>query len=223
MLNTVKSPFEGEPHTVDGRDMLGRRAFAISTKVLSPEIAQVVDAVALLIAPLLWYIAFQNSLERSFTLSEYLVAIILPPLLIVPFRKLLRYGAQRKVEIEMTVESMVVNYGGQQASFDRRLPHSFSLLPHDKAADEQDEIEAQRRGGSGGVPHRYFTRAFIVTYDYVGQRHDIVALMGQKEAAALHARLVLCDKLLDAEKRRRPEPLLGAGPDWTYETGVIEQ
>jgi hypothetical protein len=95
------------------------------------------------------------------------------------------------------------------------------VLPHDKAGDEQDEIEAIRRGGANGIPRRYFTRAFIVTYDYVGQRHDIVSVMGQKEAAALQARLVLCDKLLDAESRRRVESFADAGPDWTLETGNI--
>jgi hypothetical protein len=96
------------------------------------------------------------------------------------------------------------------------------MLAHDKAPDEEDEIEASRRGGRAGVPRRYYTRSYVVTYDYLGQRHDIVVMMGKKEASALHARLVLCDRLLDAERNRR-DAALTTGPDWAPETGVIEQ
>jgi hypothetical protein len=225
MFQAVKSPFEGEPRTTEGRDVQGRRAFAITARVLSPENAQIADLMAILFVPFFWFVTYQAILGQS-EASHYwgYAAWAVLPLLALPLVRVMnRYLMRHEVMIEITDTTFAVSQGGDYAVFDRNLPHSFSVLPHDKAPDEQDEIDASRRSGPGKAPRRYYTRAYVVTYDYVGQRNDVVALMGQRDANALHARLVLCDKLLEAQRQRKGHAPFDAEGGWGAETGDIAE
>lgn len=225
MFQAVKSPFEGEPRTTEGRDAQGRRAFAITARVLSPENAQIADLMAILCVPFCWFLAYQAILDRSEASHYwgYAVWAVLPVLSVPLVRVMNRYLMRHEVSIEITDSTFAVSHGGDYAVYDRNLPHSFSVLPHDKAPDEQDEIDASRSSGAGGAPRRYYTRAYVVTYDYVGQRNDVVALMGQKEANALHARLVLCDRLLEAQRQRNVPAAFDSEVSWAAGTGDIAE
>ncbi|WP_439543985.1 hypothetical protein [Hyphomicrobium sp.] len=224
MEPAIKSPFEGEPRTIEGRDARGRRAFAITANVLTPESAQLADLAAILSVPFYWYVTWQTQPAPSHFLA-YAVWLLLPLLLIPMHKALARYLMRSKVYLEVTEDTFAIGVGKDCAVFDRLLAHSFSVVVHDKAADEQDELDAARQssGRPSGSPARYYTRAFIVTYDYLGQRNDIVAMMGQREANALQARLTLCDRLMETQRQKGKGLSMSPQDEWATQTGDIEE
>lgn len=118
------------------------------------------------------------------------------------FREEGRKHAQKVATIVLTETTIFLKEPPQlfQAdkwrSFDRRHPHRFVLVAHERAQAEQDDIQFRQRQGNVRV-RRYYTDSFFVVLEHLGQRYDIAEVMGPRNANAILARLNLCDDFLD--------------------------
>jgi hypothetical protein len=128
--------------------------------------------------------------------------------------------------IRFTEDSFSMKRGKEDWQvFDRRHPHRFVLLPHDRAQEEKDRHEYEKAKASIGrravMPRRYYTNAFHVVFEYLGQRHDILEVHGPKEAQAILTRLLTCDSLMEAQANKGKGVPLTPADEWGPQPGDI--
>lgn len=70
---------------------------------------------------------------------------------------------------------------------------------------------------------RWYANSFHVSFDYLGQRNDIMTVYGQKEAVAIATRLKACDDVLDALARRGQGTPLTPADEWGDQPGAIPE
>lgn len=150
------------------------------------------------------------------------VAFIWPWLAMPPIRRIHRHLLGQTVRIEITRDRLRVCGSWGWQAYDRRLPHRFVLLQHDKAAREQllndfkiREAQLRQRAVS---PPRYYQDSWHVIFESVGQRIDLATVFGLKSARAMQARLEGCCQVLDGQfgtgegVARNPEDEWHRGP-----------
>ena len=85
--------------------------------------------------------------------------------------------------------------------FDRTLPHTFSVIEHEKLRIQQGELELQKLKGLSAVKIgkkvQFYSECAHIVFDYSGQHHVILTAYGQKDAKKIARRLMLCDGELD--------------------------
>lgn len=108
-------------------------------------------------------------------------------------------------------------------SFDSRLPHRFVRVPHDWAQHERDEHEYQRRNSPEARLTRYYSDAFIIVLEQLGQRHDIAEVMTAKRADEILTRLTLCDEYMKGIVNERKRLPLRPEDQWSGQTGSVPQ
>jgi hypothetical protein len=111
--------------------------------------------------------------------------------------------------------------------YDRLLPHRFALVQHDWAQAEQENAEFQaaqaQRRGKLIRKRRWYSNSFHVSFDYIGQRNDVLTVYGQKKALAILTRLNACDNVLDALARRGQGTPLTPEDEWGDQPGAIPE
>ncbi|TCU03638.1 hypothetical protein [Rhizobium sullae] len=129
-----------------------------------------------------------------------------------------RETAREVARVRFTETSIGMSWNGQWRTFDRHHTHRFVLLEHDKTRAENDDLDFQQRQGSvkgqAKPITRYYSAAFIVAFEYFGQRFDIAEVMGRKEAAAIVARLALCDEMMNGIVNRKPTVVQKPEDEW---------
>jgi len=143
-------------------------------------------------------------------------------------KKVLRNQLGRWCSVAVFEEkTFFIQRGSNWDAFDRQLPHNFALVPHDKAQEERDEHDFAKGGGAVNrnsvLFTRYYSDSYIVVYEHMGQRHDICAVHGQKEANAILARLVLCDKVMDAQLSYGKGAAITPSKQWDNSSGEIPE
>jgi len=225
---TNLSPFHGKPDTKQYLGEDGELSFHIYPRELTPLRAKIADTLApLSAAAMAWEgFLFVNAIPAPAD-WYYWAAIGGPflalPLLILSYRFLLK----RRWSMVLTPDQFkVLTLCGWQ-SYDRRLPHKFALLPHDKTQIEKEEIERQLRQGNGhGKTYSqlcYYGDAFHLSYEYLGQRNDIATIFGQKQAIALAARLKAVDEVMDAQAKMGDGTPLSPDDQWDDQPGDVDE
>jgi hypothetical protein len=111
--------------------------------------------------------------------------------------------------------------------FDRELPHRFTLVPHDWIQAELDEGEFRMQQAQLAKKpirkQRWYAKSFHVSFDYLGQRNDIMTIFGQKEAVAVATRLKAVDDVLDAIAHRGQGTPLSPEKEWHDQPGAIPE
>lgn len=227
MLQRVRSPFAGKPVTRQVADRNGSPAFYVQPRVLTPVRAMAANwlAGAGVVAGLAYGLSAVASTPNPD--SGMLVAAATVPLaggfvLYGALRSLLR----KRVPMILTLEQFSVKSLFGWKHYDRLLPHRFALLQHDWTQAEQEQQDfraAAQRRGKLVKKQRWFGKSFHVSFDYVGQRNDVLTVFGPKEAMAIVTRLNACDSVLDALARRGQGTPLTPADEWGDQPGAIPE
>jgi hypothetical protein len=202
-MSSILKAFEGEPATTVGTEN-GQPVITVSARYLRPDEAEGADVLGIIIAcgavALAGWIGFE-----TMEVSAPVIGLFCGGLLGRPFMQLkLRQWCRMTSIIKLTADRIFFQkapFGVPEKEcqqFDRRHPHRFVLLPHDKARAETDEIEYLTRNKPGRRVARYFTDSWVVVLEYMGQRYDLAEVMGKRRATAILDRLVLCDQYMDS-------------------------
>ena len=220
------SPFRRGPHTRQQVRADGATVLTVTVRELTPFRAKLVDRIAFWSALTLFgclvYIAL---IATTQTWQAWLAAVGLP-LLAYPFMLLAyRYFLAKPALFEFTPETFRVKTLFGWKRFDRQHAHAFALLPHDKALDERDAHDLATRKaqlkGKAIARKRYYGDSFHLSYDYLGQRNDLMTIYGRKEALAIQTRLTACDDVMDGIARKGNGVSLRPTDDWSEQPGDI--
>lgn len=111
----------------------------------------------------------------------------------------------------------------QWKCFDSRLPHRFFRVEHDRAQQERDEHQYQRQNSPGVRLTRYYSDAYIVVLEQLGQRYDIAEVMSERRADEILARLTLCDEYMKGIVNNRKRIPMRPEDQWAGQTGSVPQ
>jgi hypothetical protein len=223
-----KSPFEGDPHTeqVIGPD--GAMSFKITTMTLSPMRARIVDIIAGAVVGYMILIGIAVTIQQNDPWGLVFFcggAVVLRRLI----RRWIAEEFEARTVLTFTADSFTVRRGrsGRQDSFDRQHSHRFSLIQHDRAPEEQRQHEHEQREDQmkRRVVWRkpYYQDSYIVSFDYLGQRNDLMEVYGRKDALAILARLKACDEVMEAQSRKGKGTPLSPAQEWPVQPGDIPE
>jgi hypothetical protein len=224
----MRSPFAGKPATWQVADRNGNPAFRIEPRILTPLRVSMVRFLSGagtlgMFAMSLASLAGTNNPDGNGVIAAFVVpvvgGIVLHQVLGALFRK--------RVQIMMTLEKFSVRGLFGWKHYDRLLPHRFALLPHDwqQAERDQDEYRMQQAQlqKQPMKKNRLYANSFHISFDYLGQRNDLMTVYGQKEAVAIAMRLKACDDVLDALTRRGQGTPLAPEDEWGDQPGAIPE
>src|SRR6185312_10202527 len=189
MLQKIRSPFAGKPATTQVADHNGAPAFYVQPRVLTPVRAMAASwltglGVVAGIGYGLADIANAPNPDSGMLTGAIVVPLVGGFVLYGALRSLLR----KRVRLLLTLEQFSVKTLFGWKHYDRLLPHRFALLQHDwtQAEQEQHQFQAAHAQMRGKVfrKHRWYGNSFHVSFDYLGQRNDLLTVYGPKEAMA---------------------------------------
>ena len=216
-MTSVLQALEGEPKT-EMVKVKGRTIINVEIKHLPPALAQDADEAAWCGVFLMFLAPFGiGYLAQEFT--PIMGALWLASICAYhPIRACFREVSHETPKVQFTEKTIEMSWQGKWRAFDRDHSHRFILLEHDKTKAENDELDFKRQYASknGQVRRvtRYFSNAYVVAFEYLGQRFDIVEVMGRKEATAIVARLTLCDEMMKSLVSTRPNVVLKPEDEW---------
>jgi len=227
-MEQYKSPFEGEPRTDQKTDETGAMTFTVTTRTLTPLRARIVDGVTVL---LILYIAVIGILvgirEHDPWAWVFLVGGPLAGHRVI--RRWIAEEFETKTVMHFTDTTFAVKHGlaGAWESFDRRHAHRFALVQHDHARREQAEHEHGQRidqtKGRATWRTPYYQESYFVSFEYLGQRNDLMAVYGRQEALAILARLKACDEVMESQARNGKGVPLNPRDEWGEQPGDIPE
>ncbi|WP_165918568.1 hypothetical protein [Rhizobium azibense] len=217
MMSSILQAFEGEPKTVMVTDK-GKTVITVEASHLRPTVAQEADEAAKLGAWLL----FLAPLGIGYMIQEFntLLGCMMAAGVVAkgPLSFCFRETAREVAKVRFTETGIEMSWNGQWRTFDRHHTHRFVLLEHDRTGAEKDDLDFQQRLGSvkgqAKPVTRYYSAAFIVAFEYFGQRFDIAEVMGRKEATAIVARLALCDEMMNGIVNSKPTVVQKPEDEW---------
>lgn len=199
------SPWDGFPKTRLETDENGKRCFIVTPRVLTPMRAKAAEAMAGVIAIMLTIIGI---LYLSDSQNEpdvwMLLAIPLAPWLFFPL--IYWFSAAffaKETKIVLTEKRFEVHGFITKRVFDRTLPHSLSLFQHDWAEAEmrENDFAIRKAAREGRVIQKtpYYADSAVVSFDYLGQRNDVLVAYPKTAAHNVLTRLQACDAVLNRQ------------------------
>jgi hypothetical protein len=226
MAQTARSPFAGTPATWQVADANGNPAFRIEPRILTPLRASMVNILSGVAAVGLFIYSLGSLAGTANADGGSLGAAVMVPVIgAVALHGALKSLFRKRVKIMMTLERFSVRGLFGWKHFDRLLPHRFAVLPHDwqQAERDQDEYRMQQAQlrKQPMKKARLYANSFHISFDYLGQRNDLMTVFGQKDAVAIAMRLKACDDVLDAFVRRGQGTPLSPQDEWGDQPGAI--
>lgn len=203
----IVQPFAGEPHTRQEVTEDGGIEFTITASTITPDWAEFADALCwgLMLLGILIACVHIPSM-RDATLGTWAFGIGAPIALRYWFESDIRDLFRSKTEFWMSRDYFAIKRNGDWDTFDRRLSLRFALVEHDQALEEKRRLDyEQQRASMNRQAVRskpYYGDSYIVVAEYFGQRHDLLAVYGRKEALAIVARFQACNEIIEAAERR---------------------
>jgi hypothetical protein len=206
MSPEFRDPLDGKPSTAEAIGADGLPLFRIRPLVLTPLRAKIADACAwVMMAALavgcigLFFTHRSHGFESAVVLFAALLGAWLAAWPLVTCG--LRLAFRRRTEIEMTTDGIAVRTWRGWQRYSRLLEHRFAHVLHDLAAQEyrENDFKGRKAAASGRVIHLtpYYGESFHVVLLYAGHRVDLLTVFGQKDMAAIIARLQYCDRRLN--------------------------
>jgi hypothetical protein len=228
MAKRIRSPFDGFPAAWQTYDRHGNPVFHVEPRILTPLRAVILSNAS----DLAVFAGIGYGLWSAFTAENpnvwmFAAAVIIPIALERPIYKTLESFIRKRVRIRLTLGRFSIKRWFGWRNFDRQLPHRFAVLPHDWTQAEQDLEELRQQEAQlkrqPTMRYRLYGESFHVSFDYLGQRNDLMTVYGQKEAVAVAMRLKACDDVLDALMQRGHGTPLDPGKEWSDQPGEIPE
>lgn len=225
-LPKIRSPFAGFPETKEITKN-GSLRFVIKPKTLTPQRAMIADFLGVTSALGSAYYCLMFVSLHPQTPGWAWIGAMVGPLLCMRFFQWI-WRALMKSESRFEIDELVFTKRRFPVSrtFDRSLPHKFALIPHDHAQKEKEkhEFEIRQASAKGKVisKRRYYGESFHLSYEYLGQRNDLLTVFGRKEALAVAARLKACDDVMNKHTGFDDGVALAPEHQWNDQPGEIE-
>lgn len=222
------SPFEGKPDTKQVVHKDGRVSFHIQAQELTPKGIKRAEWYTEILTWLWFAAAVYGWLDQP---NPEFIEIAVNgglPWLVRPFaKKLFMKEARKKTEMMIGTDKFALRERKRWKTFDRRIEHRFSLIPHDKAREEAEDnefaVRSAQAAGNAIRKKRYYGDSYHLTYEYMGQRHDIAEIYGRKEAMAVLARLKACDSVMDMQASRGKAVTMRPEDEWGEQPGALPE
>ncbi|NKB56924.1 MAG: hypothetical protein GKS00_11365 [Alphaproteobacteria bacterium] len=222
----VPSPFKGGPPTIVTTDNNGTTNITVQLHAVTPLRAKLSLYAALVSGAALLAFGTQSLIiDGSFSALAFAklggASVLTVPLALLALRQLLK----RSATVRFTPNRITVHKILGARFFERAHPHSFVLLPHDKAEKEQDRhafLDRKRPPKWWSLKRKkYYSTSFHVVLECFGERHDILTVYGRKKATAFQARLQACDAVMDGADFGDSGISLSPDADWNVEAGGL--
>jgi hypothetical protein len=228
MKQKIRCPFAGKPATWQVAERDGSPAFHVRPRVLTPVRAYTASVLTQLgVVAGLGYGLFALASAPNPDEGMLTAALAVPVVGGLVLHRALLSLFRKPVWMKLTAEHFSVKTLFGWKNYDRQLPHRFALVAHDWTQAERDQAEYQAAQAQLQKrvirKQRWFANSFHLSFDYLGQRNDIVTIYGQKEAAAIATRLKACDDVLDAFARRGHGTPLAPEDEWGDQPGEIPE
>jgi hypothetical protein len=222
----VRHPFHGKPVTREVTDENGNLRIEVTARVLTPLRAKIADELAVwttIAVPALLILYVMNH-DPSLPKLVFAAATgFLRPW----FEWVWRKGLRRTVKMVITAEEFRFRTWRGWRSFDRNLQHRFALILHDKARLERDRHELEERTAQQRKrvikKRRYYQDSYHLSFDYLGQRNDVVTIYGRPEAQAVLARMRGVDEVINARAKRGDGTAMRPEDQWVEQPGAIPE
>ena len=211
MTISAKSPLDGGPATRRDTDKDGNPTLTVHPRGLTPFRAKLINRGTLVATVFgtsygLWEVASQTLFSQvSPPAVEWAVALGGPVACLPLIRWILRF-LWAKTALMFTPNEFKVRGFWSTKRFSRDAPHDFSLIPHDRAAREREALaywdQKWMRFWWTLPIRRYYGNSFHVSFNYMGQRNDIITVYGRGNAAAIQMRLKACDDIVNSAAHR---------------------
>ncbi len=227
MVAKPVSPFNGKPATEQVTNADGIASFHVRPYELTPLRAKIADiagsitALGLNAAGIIQFEVFIGEPDWLWA-----VALVGPWLAYPLIRRLYRVLLKKGTEIVITPEQFKFRTWKGWQTYDRQLPHKFALIPHDRAQAEKEEHDLEIRQEQARrqiiSKTRYYGESYHLSFEYLGQRNDVLTIYGRKEALAVLARLKACDEVMDSQARMGDGIALDPEDQWSDQPGEIK-
>ena len=204
----IESPLSGKPRTRELIDEKGEKILKVKPRELTPLRALLIEAISKLSSAILIvlgmyyaiYPAYPDYKEMGILFGTTLVSgLVLYKITSITLSWIFRKGAT----ILFSTNQLKIKTLFGWKIYDRRLPHKFYLLQHDKTPTGFDKQEMQTTRPSKTKKaldiRRYYEKSCHVVFEYASTRIDIMTVYKQKPASTILARFNLCDKMMDNE------------------------
>jgi hypothetical protein len=228
MQQKVLSPFAGKPATWQVVDHNGAPAFRVEPRILTPLRASAVSLLTKLggLAAVLYGLVSVASANKP-TFGMLVGAMVAAAFATFMLHRALDSLFRKHMHLMLTAGKFSVRTLFGWKHYDRELPHRFAVFPHDwtQAEREQQEYEMQQAqlDRKPLQKQRLYGNSFHVSFDYLGQRNDIMTVYGEKEAIAIVARMKACDDVLDALSHHGQGTPLSPEGEWGNQPGSIPE
>ncbi|MEO1660111.1 MAG: hypothetical protein AAFR51_03925 [Pseudomonadota bacterium] len=222
-----RSPFAGGPDTHETTLEDGTQQITVVPSAITPLRAKFADWLSWMAT--LTAISFCIYFLREVTIgsSEEALAIYLSPFAAYFLTKFVLYRALKKsVRVVYTPDRLSIHKVLGVKRFDRAMPHSFALYHHEKK-DREEELLSYREKKRAGwwfsrSPKRYCGKSFYISFEYMGQRNDVMLVYKRKTAQQIIARLKACDEVMDGYRGNGRGHTLSPEDEWTDQAGSFE-
>ena len=221
------SPWDGFPKTHVGKDEDGKLHFIVMARVLTPFRAKAAENLATLLATGLMVGGFAYSLVQAEQpeLWHWIAAAILPWILIPLIRGILGVLLAKETKIVLTERRFEIHGRWRRRVFDRTLPHTMSLVMHDAAEAEarSNDLKVRQAARRGKIIQKtpYYGDSAVVSYNYLGQRNDVLVAYPKQIANAVLMRLKACDAALDQQLGTGGGVATDPSDQWTSQPGDL--
>lgn len=228
MTGKTQSPFAGGPTTVESTDQDGAKRITVTPKAITPLRARLADWASNLMGTLLFCGAVYGATLMGDASAWQFAALLLAPFAALPaIRAGLYYFFRKSARVVFTPEIFTFYNLIGSKSFDRNMPHSFALYYHDKRERESEIIADKVRSRSGRwwalrPPKKYFGKSYYISFEYMGQRNDLMLVYKHKTAQEIIARLKAVDEVMDGLAGNGRGQALSPEQEWTPQAGALE-
>lgn len=226
MMNEVRSPFQNGPRTeiTSGKD--GKDIYNVHIAAKGPRMTKLADWLALGAAAATGIGAIYGATQLGEASAWQFGALALSP---VPAYFLVKYSLyeafKRHVRVVFTPDRFTVHGIFGPKVFDRNMPHKFTLYPHRLADREERKLafrESQMRGRWWGrALKRYFSKSYNLSFEYMGQRNDMLTIYGENAALDILTGLNTRDELMDGQARNGRGHVLEPETEWSDQAGEL--
>lgn len=195
------SPWKGYPKTQVATDENGKRCFIVRPRALTPQRAKAAQAASTAIAAgLTIYGLIFVSHGSNPPLWAWLAAACLPWIFLSVIHDTVADLIAKETKIVLTETTFEVHGLFGRRVYDRTQKHSVSLVEHDlmKAEIRDHEVTLRRAAQKGKVIKKtpYFADSAHISFNYLGQRNDVLTVYPLSLARIVAGRLAACDEAL---------------------------
>lgn len=222
----LRSPFEGNPRTIRETLPDGSPIIKVTLSALTPRRRWLIDRAR-------WVIGGAACAGVLYQVSQ----LYNPPLWAwgtpvaagLSVTVLTHFGLgkvlQKRHTVSFTRDCISFRTWRDRLNFDRRHPHAFVVIPHDKTDREEERLsKAEHKAQMKGRvirKKRYFGKSSHLYFEYYRQRYDLIAVYGPQRALTLAYHLQTVDELIDAEAQTGKGTALRPADEWSVQPGSL--